>query len=102
MEGVPRATALLATFVLATGTGCFGYNHGAKAWSYVGDSLLIVGGGAAIGTDLATKPAACEGAGCPSYTAPFSGQLVIGAVLVAAGVAGMIINATRDNLKTSR
>ncbi len=97
---MPRATALLATIALLS--GCFGYNHGAKAWSYVGDSLLLVGGGAVIAVDQTTKPPACSGFGCPTYNPPFSGGLVIGAVLVAAGLVGFVVNATRTNVKTSR
>lgn len=84
------------------GAGCFGYNRGAKRWSYVGDALLIVGGGAAIGVEETSKPADCTGPGCPSYTPPFRGGLVVGAVLVVAGVAGLVINATRTTVKTSR
>jgi hypothetical protein len=93
-----RALALL----LVLATGCFGYNPSAKRWSYLGDAILIVGGGAAIAADEATKPAACSGAGCPTYTSSIGGGLVAGAVLVAAGVFGIFFNATRDNVKTSR
>lgn len=96
------ATALLATIALAVGPGCFGYNRSAKTWAYVGDALLIAGGGAAIGDDLATKPPKCEGVGCPPYTPPFSGGLLVGAVLVVAGVTGIVLNATRASVKTSR
>ena len=95
-----RAVAL--SLVLATTSGCFGYNSSAKGWSYLGDALLIAGGGAAIAADQATKPEACTGPGCPTYTPSIGGGLVVGAVLVAAGVFGMIFNATRDNVKTSR
>ena len=36
------------------------------------------------------------------YTSSISGGLIAGAVLVAAGVFGIVFNATRDNVKTSR
>jgi hypothetical protein len=39
--------------------------------------------------------------GC-SYRSSISGALVAGAVLAAAGVFGILFNATRDNVKTSR
>lgn len=95
-----RVLALASALVLLS--GCFGYNRSAKRWAYVGDTILILGGGAAIAGDQLTKPAACTGPGCPSYTSPISGALVVGAVLVAAGLFGIVFNATRDNVKTSR
>ena len=82
--------------------GCWGYNSSAKRWAYVGDSLLIVGGGAAIAADQLNKPAPCMGAGCPTYTPPISGALVAGVVLAAAGLFGIVFNATRSEVKTSR
>jgi hypothetical protein len=91
-----KAVALVALL----GMGCFGYDPSAKKWSYVGDTVLIIGGGAAIGADLATRPPKCNTQGC--YDTPFDGGLVAGAVLVTAGVVGMIYNATRTNVKTSR
>ncbi|HUJ63409.1 MAG TPA: hypothetical protein VLX92_33150 [Kofleriaceae bacterium] len=94
-----RAVAIVACIALLA--GCFGYNSSAKKWSYVGDAVLIVGGGAAIGADQATKPGKCTGTDCP-YAPPISGGLVIGAVLVVAGVVGILINATRADVKTSR
>jgi hypothetical protein len=42
------------------------------------------------------------GDGCPRYTPPVSGALVAGALLVTAGLFGIILNATRDTVKTSR
>ena len=96
-----RLAVLMLAGIFAA-TGCFGYNPSAKRWSYVGDVLLIAGGGAAIAADQATKPAPCSGPGCPSYTSSISGGLVVGAVLVAAGLFGIVFNATRDNVKTSR
>jgi hypothetical protein len=97
---VMRATALAA--VIALCAGCFGYNKSAKRWAYAGDTVLILGGGGVIAADLLTKPEACTGMNCPRYTAPVGGALVVGAMLAAAGVFGMILNATRDNVKTSR
>ncbi len=91
-----KAVALIALL-----SGCFGYDSGAKKWSYVGDTLLILGGGAAIGTDLATRPGPCSGPTCV-YQPPIDGGLVAGAMLVSAGVIGMIYNATRTPVKTSR
>jgi hypothetical protein len=95
----------LAVLVLALGlTGCFGYNKSAKRWAYVGDSVLILGGGGAIAADILTKdePAPCmAGTMCP-YESPISGAMVAGAMLVTAGLVGIIVNATRPNVKTSR
>jgi hypothetical protein len=81
-------------------TGCFGYNPSAKKWAYVGNAVLIAGGGAAIGGSLATRPGPCMAQGC--YNEPLDGMLVAGALLVAAGVIGIVVNATRDEVKTSR
>lgn len=97
-----RAVAALAIVALAT--GCFGYNRSAKRWSYVGDTILMLGGGAVIALDLTSTSEPCmsaPGTPCP-YEAPLTGPLVAGAVLVAAGLFGMIFNATRPNVKTSR
>ena len=81
--GVPRsAVALTATIALLTGSwGCFGYNKSAKRWAYAGDAVLIAAGGATIALD---------------------GALIAGAVLAAAGLFGILFNATRDDVKTSR
>jgi hypothetical protein len=94
----------LAVLALAcvTMTGCFGYNSSAKGWSYVADTLLIAGGGAAIAVAETSKDAPCSGPGCPTYQSSISGGLVAGALLVTAGVFGIIFNATRDTVKTSR
>ncbi len=91
-----KAIALVALLA-----GCFGYNSSAKKWAYVGNAVLIAGGGAAIGADLATRPGACTGNNCP-YQAPLGGGVVAGAVLVSAGIIGIIYNATRPEVKTSR
>jgi hypothetical protein len=98
-----RAVAILASVAMLA--GCFGYSSSAKKWAYLGDSILIAGGGATIAGDIATRPHSCEGglaAGCPVYTPPFDGALVAGIVLVTAGLVGILLNATRTELKTSR
>lgn|SRR5690554_2362716 len=91
--------------VLAFSTGCFGYNKSAKRWSYVGNTVLILGGGGAIAYDrLATEkpdPGMTTTAKEP-YEPPISGMLLAGAMLVAAGLFGIIFNATRPYVKTSR
>ena len=81
--------------------GCFGYNRGAKGWSYVGNTFLIAGGGAAIAVDRTTTKDACTGTGCMTYSAPFSGMLLTGAIFVTAGLVGIVLNATRPNVKGS-
>ena len=97
------AVALFATIALLA--GCFGYNKSAKRWAYVGDAVLIAGGGAAIALDLTSTDTPCMpdamNNGC-SYRAPIHGALIAGVVLAAAGVVGILFNATRDNVKTSR
>ncbi len=97
-----RALAALATAALVT--GCFAYNRPAKRWAYVGDTLMLLGGGAVIALDLTQSKDMCmpgPGTPCP-YEAPLSGPLVAGSVLVAAGLFGIILNATRPIVKTSR
>jgi len=90
---------VVLTFTLS---GCFGYNSSAKRWSYVGNSILIAGGGAAIGLDLTeNKDAPCMGDNC-IYKPSIYGAMVAGVLLVVAGVVGIVINATRDNVKSSR
>ena len=84
--------------------GCFGYNSSAKKWAYVGDSVLISGGGAAIGADVATAGPACmpaAGKVC-EYQSPIDGAILAGAILITAGLVGIIYNATRAEVKTSR
>ncbi len=98
-----KAAALVASIALAAGPGCFGYNSSAKKWAYFGDAVLIAGGGAAIGYGVAFPPTeVCSGPGCPTYKPPVSGAVVAGALLVAAGIVGIIYNATRAEVKTSR
>jgi hypothetical protein len=96
------APALIASIVLlALLSGCFGYNRSAKRWAYVGDTVLILGGGAAIAVDVTSKSEPCVGDNCP-YQSPIHGAMVAGVVLAAAGLFGLFFNATRDNVKTSR
>ena len=92
-----RVIALVALLA----TGCFGYSSSAKKWAYAGDTILILGGGGAIAADLLTREK-CEGVSCPEFEPPFGGGTVAGALLVTAGVVGIIINATRSPVKTSR
>lgn len=86
---------------LALASGCWGYNSSAKRWAYVGNTVLMLGGGGAIALDLTNPPEACTGANCP-YDSPVRGGLVAGAVLVGAGLFGLLFNATRPEVKTSR
>lgn len=96
---MPRVVALAACAALLS--GCFGYSSSAKKWAYVGDAVLIVGGGGAIAADILTREP-CEGVSCPDFELPFGGGTVAGAMLVTAGIIGIIVNATRDEVKTSR
>ncbi|MDQ3365589.1 MAG: hypothetical protein M3680_09185 [Myxococcota bacterium] len=103
MASSRRVLAMLG-LVTVLGTGCFGYNPSAKRWAYVGDTALILGGGGAIAGDLLLRSdpePAMPGIREP-YSAPVSGALVAGVLLVTAGVLGIVINATRPDVKTSR
>lgn len=84
--------------------GCFGYNTSAKRWSYVGDTLLVLGGGATIALDVTDKPADCMESPTVhcQYHSSIGGLMVTGVVLVGAGLFGMIFNATRPNVRSSR
>jgi hypothetical protein len=98
------ALALVASITLLSATtlsGCFGYNSSAKRWAYVGDTVLILGGGGLIAADVTSKEDPCTGDNC-LYESSIHGEMVLGALLVAAGVAGILFNVTRDNVKTSR
>jgi hypothetical protein len=98
-----RAVALLASLTLLA--GCFGYNKSAKRWAYVGNGVLIAGGGTVIALDVTSKDAPCMpdamNNGC-SYRSPIHGAMIAGIVLAAAGAFGILFNATRDDVKTSR
>jgi hypothetical protein len=93
--------ALVACAALAT--GCFGYSPSAKRWAYAGNTLLVLGGGAAIAADLLASKQPCVGPGCAEFEPPVGGMLVVGTLLATAGLVGMIINATRPTAQaTSR
>lgn len=93
------AVPLIAAIALLA--GCFGYNSPAKRWAYVGDTVLILGGGGAIAVDVTSKDEPCMGDNCP-YKSPIHGAMVAGVVLVTAGLFGILFNATRANVKTTR
>lgn len=99
--GMPVRQAIAAVTIAALCGGCFGYNPSAKRWAYLGNAVLVAGGGAAIAGDEATKPPPCTGTGCP-YRPKLEGPELLGAMLVTAGVIGIVINATRANVKASR
>jgi hypothetical protein len=97
-----RGVALLALSALLA-TGCFGYNPSAKKWAYAGNSVLIAGGGAAIASDFLIKDESSMMTTTDKpYEPPFSGAILAGSMLVTAGLIGIIINATRPTVKTSR
>lgn len=96
----------MALGLVASLSGCFGYNKSAKRWAYAGNTVLILGGGGVIATDvlggassdaMPVVPTAAD-----SYDPPFSGVMLTGAMLVTAGLVGLLFNATRPNVKTSR
>ena len=97
-----RVLAILA--IVACASGCFGYNKSAKRWAYAGNTVLILGGGAAIAADVLTKDSSSMTMPntMDEYKQPVSGGIVAGALLVGAGLFGMIFNATRPNVKTTR
>lgn len=96
-----RVLALVT--IVAFATGCFGYNRSAKRWAYVGDTVLILGGGGVIAADVtAAKPEQPPVGAAEPYDPPFSGMLLAGSMLVAAGLFGILFNATRPIVKTSR
>lgn len=100
--GFTRLTALVLAITFAT--GCFGYNKSAKRWSYLGDTVLVLGGAGLIATDVLSKSDPCMDTPTMHcrYESPLSGVLVAGVALAAAGLFGMLFNATRPNVKTSR
>ena len=100
-----RVVAVLA--LIACASGCFGYNKSAKRWAYAGNTVLILGGGGLIAADLLTKDSSPMTAPpmqpqMDKYSSPVSGGIIAGGLIVAAGVFGIIFNATRPNVKTSR
>jgi hypothetical protein len=99
------AMAVASITVIALLSGCFGYNKSAKRWAYVGDAILLVGGGTAIAIDATQKEARCKpdemGNGC-TFQPSVHGAMIAGIVLAAAGLFGILFNATRDNVKSSR
>ena len=96
-----KAVAVLACVAFVA--GCFGYNSSAKKWAYVGDSVLIVGGAAAIASDVTSSPEKCTSmTGICPYNSPVGGAMIAGIVLVTAGLVGIVYNITRAPVKTSR
>ena len=98
-----RGKLIALITVVAFTTGCFGYIRSAKRWSYVGDTALILGGGGMIALDLtAAKPdPGLTMTAAEQYEPPFSGVLLAGVVLAAAGLFGILFNATRPIVKSS-
>ncbi|MFN0249173.1 MAG: hypothetical protein ACKV2T_19980 [Kofleriaceae bacterium] len=98
-----RLVALVTTMALVS--GCFGYNKSAKRWAYLGDTVLILGGGGVIAGEVLTKEEPCMVSVMTPrcrYEPPFTGAMVAGVILAAAGLFGIVFNATRPNVKTSR
>lgn len=93
-----KAVALVVCAALVA--GCFGYNSSAKKWSYVGNTVLIAGGAAAITADRtsSTEPCTSTTGACP-YNPPISGAMVAGVLLVVAGIAGIIYTVTRPTVR---
>jgi hypothetical protein len=94
-------SAVAQIVMIALLAGCFGYNKPAKRWAYVGNGALILGGGGAIALDVTSTEEPCMGDNCP-YKSSIHGAMVVGVVLVTAGLVGILFNATRDNVRTSR
>ena len=101
-----RVLVVLALVALVS--GCFGYNKSAKRWAYAGNTVLILGGGGALAASILTKSEPeplMSTTGQPQeapYDPPITGGMVAGALLISAGIFGIIFNATRPNVKTSR
>lgn len=91
----------MGSLIGSLGTGCWGYNSSSKGWSYVGNTLLLAGGGGAIALDRTSSEADCTGTSC-AYKAPISGMLVAGIVVATAGLFGILFTATRTEVKGSR
>jgi hypothetical protein len=101
------AWTLVLALCAALSTGCFGYNPSAKRTAYVGNSLLIVGGGATLAAELLLA----EDDGCPAgiptcmetdELSPITGPMVVGTMLITAGLVGIVLNLTRPTAKNSR
>ena len=99
-----RVKLVALVTVMAFATGCFGYNKSAKRWAYVGNTVLILGGGAAIASDVTSSDPemGMTTTAAKPYDPPFSGVMLAGVMLAAAAVFGIVFNATRPNVKTSR
>ena len=93
--------ALLATGLSAT-SGCYGYNRSAKRGAYVLDSMFIAGGGGIVVADVLTESEPCTGTGCVEPVSPVTGAMVAGSMLIVGGLVGIVVNATRPTVKTSR
>lgn len=100
----PRRSRLWAacTLALLLCSGCFGYNRSAKRTAYFGDTLLLLGGGGVVAAELLLGGDDCEGPSCMEELSPITGPLVAGAVLITAGIVGIVLNITRPTVKTSR
>ena len=102
--GTKPAIAVIAVIAVIA-TGCFGYNRSAKKWAYVGNTMLILGGGGLIAADQLGSSSAEPSmtiTAADQYDPPFSGVMLAGVVLAAAGLFGIVFNATRPDVKTSR
>jgi hypothetical protein len=100
-------SGIAATMVtLLVTSGCWGYNKSAKRGAYVLDTVMIVGGGGIVAADIfLSEDQTCmmpPEPGCNEPVSPISGAMVAGGLLVMGGLIGIIINATRDEVKISR
>lgn len=94
-----RLTALVVALALVT--GCVGYSPSAKRWSYAGNTVLMLGGGAAIAGGVLADDEMCTGTGCPRTEPPISGTLVAGVLLATMGLVGILVTATRPVPKST-
>jgi hypothetical protein len=102
--GKPRAARRIAVIaMIALGSGCIGYSRSAKRWAYVGNSGLIGVGGGALALGILSFDSSCSTTTmtssssntCIAPVGRFSGISVVGAVLVVAGLVGIVLTATR-------
>ena len=110
-SGRSRAVALIVALALFA-SGCWGYNSSAKRGAYVLDTTMIAAGGGLIALGVLSPPRTCMDiemdTGVPDpachdpVAGPISGTLVAGALLVVGGLVAIVVNATRNNVKTSR